>query len=101
MPRTSPANAQALSDDAAGFMVLDRALESAMQTLGHARLVAGALDASLIETPECDTAAAIALNISGADAQLASARKLVADLQARRIEIARSCAMMRAALERK
>jgi len=49
----------------------------------------------------CDTAAAIALNVSGADAQLARARKLVASLQARRIEIARTCATMRAALERK
>jgi hypothetical protein len=101
MPRTAPANAQAVSDEAAGFRVLDRALESATQALGHARLVADALDARLIETPECDTAAAIALNVSGADAQLARARKLVASLQARRIEIARSCATMRAALERK
>ena len=39
MPRTAPANAQAVSDEA-GFMVLDRALESATQALGHARLVA-------------------------------------------------------------
>jgi hypothetical protein len=48
-----------------------------------------------------DGTAAIALNISGADAQLARARKLVANLQARRAEVAHSCTAMRATLERK
>ena len=98
--RTARANAIDLSDEAAGFAVLGNALDLAIVNIGHARLIADALDARLLHTPDTDAAAAIALSVTGADAQLARARKLVADLQARRAEIAQTCAAMRGTLER-
>jgi hypothetical protein len=81
------ANVTALSDEAAGFAILTRALDLASVNVGHARLVAGALDEKLVKTPDGDRTAAIAIALSGADAQLARARKLVADLQARRADV--------------
>lgn len=98
--RTARANAAILSDEAVGFSVLSEALDLAIVNIGHARLIADALDARLLHTPDTDAAATIALAVTGVDAQLARARKLVADLQARRAEIARACAAMRGTLER-
>ncbi len=90
------ATALALPEDALiarlAVVLIDAATEAQ-----RARILVSALD----ERFSGDNTAAIALNISGADAQLARARKLVTDLQARRAEIARECDTVRATLERK
>jgi hypothetical protein len=98
--RTARATAPALSDEAGGFAVLTRALRPrGRENVGHARLVAAALDERLLHTEDSDMAATIGLTIGGVAEELARARKLVADLQVRRAEIALGCAAMREALQ--
>jgi hypothetical protein len=91
------ATATALPDDAL-IARLAVVLIDAATAVGRALTLAAVLDERLAKE---DDTAAIAMNISGADAQIARARKMVADLQARRAEVARSCTAMRATLERK
>ena len=86
---TVAADARAMSDETA---------------LGHARLVAAAQmnPGRQIRRPEAATCAAtIALTVGGAAEELIRARQMVERLQARRAEIARTCAAMREMLERK
>jgi hypothetical protein len=98
---TVRADVTSMPDEAAGFTVLGKALDLARVNVGHAGLVADALDVRLLHSPDTDAAAVITIAISGIDAQLIRARQLVTDLQQRRAEIARDCAAVRETLERK
>lgn len=100
---TVRANVTSLPEETAflALFALALILADVEPRLARARGVACAIDKALAETGSCDQASAIALNVIGAEGQLARARRLVADLQARRAEIAQTCATMRATLEQK
>jgi hypothetical protein len=89
-----------MPEESAAFRDLSFALADAAFHVQRARGLAGALCDRLEATRANEAAVWVAINVAGADAQLARARQFVADLQARRAEIARTCAAMRATLER-
>ncbi len=97
------APAPALPEETAylALVALDLVLAGAAHLTTRARSVAAAIDKPLASTESRDQACAIALNVIGAAEELARARRLVADLQARRAEIAQDCAAMRATLDQK